>query len=385
MGRLLDIESYGVFSSILATLTMLASPSSVLSTLVTKQVAKLNIKKNYIGILQLYKRYFIFFIFTVVIFQFICIIYGDKISKILTIEQSMLYWIGCAACSLILMSISSGIFYGVQKFTIAALIGVLYPALKIILCCILVLLGMEVLGATLGILLAASIAVFYAAFQIFQFPIEKNATSIEAESLGIKKILMMLLANTLFTFMLQMDIIVVNHFFGPDEGGIYASAATLGKSILYLPGGIAIALLATAGSDQIKKKYDHQTLTYAISLTLICCLALASFMYLFSELIIKITFGDSYLQASKLLGLYAFAMCPWALVLVLENYLIALDKYFLTWIYLLGAIVQCMSIYYFHSDPYSILYIVGFLGIITSIIGLMFAWIEFGLTIKMKF
>jgi O-antigen/teichoic acid export membrane protein len=283
------------------------------------------------------------------------------------------------------MSISSGIFYGVQKFKIAALIGVLYPTLKIIVCCTLVLLGMEVLGATLGILLAASIVVFYAAFQIFQFPIERNGDLVEVESLEIKKILMMLLANTLFAFMIQMDIIVVNHFFGPEEGGFYASAATLGKSVLFLPGGVAVALLATAGSDQFKKKYDHQTLTYAIALTAICCLVLASLMYLFSELIIKITFGDSYWQASKLLGIYAFAMCPWALVLVLENYLIALDKYFLTWVYLLGMIIQCISIYYFHSDPFSILYIVGFVGVITSIIGLVFAWIEFGLSIKMKF
>lgn len=384
MARLLDISSYGVFASILAALTILAAPASILSTLVTKQVSKLNIKNNYIGIFKLYKGYFIFLIIMLIIFQFFCFIYGEKITKILSIEQSLLYWIGFATFFLILMNISSGVFYGVQKFKIAALIGVLYPALKIILCCTLVLFGMDVLGATLGILLAASIAFFYATFQIFQFPIEKKGTSIRAEGLEIKKNFMMLSANVIYAFMLQMDIIVVNHFFGPEEAGIYASAATLGKSVLYLPGGIAIALLATAGSDQIKKNNDHHTLTYALALTVISCLALASFIYLFSELIIKLTFGGSYRAASELLGWYAFAMCPWALVLVLENYLIALEKYFLTWIYLSGIVIQSILIYYFHSYPITILFIVGILGVIISTIGLMLTWIEFGPTIKLN-
>ena len=135
MARLLDISSYGVFASILAALTILAAPASILSTLVTKQVSKINIKNNYIGIFKLYKGYFIFLIIMLIIFQFFCFIYGEKITKILNIEQSLLYWIGFATFFLILMNISSGVFYGVQKFKIAALIGVLYPALKIILCC----------------------------------------------------------------------------------------------------------------------------------------------------------------------------------------------------------------------------------------------------------
>jgi O-antigen/teichoic acid export membrane protein len=384
MARLLGISSYGVFASILAGLAILSAPSIVISPLVTKQVAQLNIKKNYTGIFKLYKEYLILFTVVLIIFQFISFIYGEEISLILSVDKSMLYLIVFIAFSLILLSVSSGVFYGVQKFKIASFIGVLYPALKIILCSISVLIGMEVLGATLGILFAASIAVCYGAFQVFKFQIKEGSTSIRIDGLEKKKILMMLSANTFFAVMLQMDVIVVNYFFGPEEGGIYASAATLGKSVLYLPGGIAIALLATAGSNKIKKN-NHQTLMSALVLTGICCLMLACFMYLFSGLIIKLTFGDGYQAAAEFLGWYAFAMCPWALVIVLENYLIALDKYFLTWIYLFGITLQSLSIYYLLSDSFSVLYIVCFLGILIATVGLLLAWVEFGRLTKSFF
>lgn len=377
MARVLGPLSYGAFASFIAALGILAAPSSALLPLVTKQVAYLNENNNKNAIVNLYKKYLLIFICSLITYLLVVYFYGENISSLLDIQITMISWVGIAAFSLIMLSVTSGVFFGTQKYRIAAYVSIFFSVIKIVICSFLVLLGLGAFGASLGIAIAALVTIFFAGFQIVRAYQFKSESNIKANKLDVKSIFLILAANIFFSVMVQSDVIIVNFFFGSSEGGIYAAAATLARSILYLPSGLAIALLSTSSKLQTESSFEPENLINMLALTGIFCLIAAFLMSLFSDLIISLAFGKSYMAASEFLGWYSFIMIPWSLLIVLENYLIAHGKYFLTWIYFVGVLVGYVFISYFHMNTFTILGIFGFMGVIISLIGLIYVWIEF--------
>jgi O-antigen/teichoic acid export membrane protein len=99
----------------------------------------------------------------------------------------------------------------------------------------------------------------------------------------------------------------------------------------------------------------------------------ASFMYfLFSDYIINIIYGDNYINASKYLKWYGFAILPMSIILILENFFIAKNQLVFSWIFILVSPFQVLAIYIFHNSLYDILISIFVCSLLVLLIGMIY-------------
>jgi O-antigen/teichoic acid export membrane protein len=98
--------------------------------------------------------------------------------------------------------------------------------------------------------------------------------------------------------------------------------------------------------------------------------------FIFSKNIVSLFYGNKYPEAYLILRWYGFAMIPMALILVMENFLIAKGDTLFSWIFLIVAPLEILGIVYVHNSPWEIIAIIASSGYIVVIIGLFFLSIK---------
>ena len=186
--------------------------------------------------------------------------------------------------------------------------------------------------------------------------------SIKFENLKPKFYFLVLVSSLSFSLISQLDVALSKQVFTDEKAGYFISAAVLGKSILYLPGGIILALfpmVANAGNEQlslIAKKLFF--------ITMAICLPACLIFFFMSEFVILIFYGENYLGAAHILKYYGFAMLPSSLMLVYEHYLIARGQVLFAFILLLLAPLQAYLILWWCNSEIDILIVMFSSGLI---------------------
>jgi O-antigen/teichoic acid export membrane protein len=177
--------------------------------------------------------------------------------------------------------------------------------------------------------------------------------------------------------MTQLDMLLVNYFFPAHEAGLYAAASILGKAVLYLPGGIALALFPMVAENHARDEESSHLLLQALGLTLILCGIGATLYFLGGEWFVQLMYGEKYREAGKLLRFYGFSILPMSIVMVMEYYLIAKGRVLFAYLFMLIAPLQVVAVYYFHASLFSIIAIMAIFGVLVVIIGLALLWRAF--------
>jgi O-antigen/teichoic acid export membrane protein len=241
-------------------------------------------------------------------------------------------------------------------------------------------LGLAVEGALLGVLVPA-VLIFIIGYRIVLGSIPNNGpqkTFLQADNfLKFSSYFPVLVANLAFVAMTQLDIVLVNWYFPSELAGQYAAASILGKVILYLPGGLALALYPRVAENHASNIGSAKILLQTLAVTSVVCILAAAFYGIFGPQIIDIFYGSSYEGAGQILRWYGFAIYPLTLVMVLENFLIAKGRVIFAWLFLAAAPFQVLAIYLWHEDLNSILIILGASGVLLLISGFVFLWSDF--------
>jgi O-antigen/teichoic acid export membrane protein len=185
------------------------------------------------------------------------------------------------------------------------------------------------------------------------------------------------MANIAFSAMTQLDMVLVKHLFPADQASIYYAASILGKAILYLPGGIVLALFPLVASNDAKGQASGHMLIQAAGFSGLICFLVASIYWFFGDWIILQFYGAKYEGAGDLLRLYGFAMLPMALVMVAEYFLIAKGRVLFAWLFLAIAPLQILAIYTWHEQLWMIVAAIAAFGSVLAVMGYLFLWREF--------
>jgi len=196
----------------------------------------------------------------------------------------------------------------------------------------------------------------------------------------LKEITPVLVASIAFTAMTQLDMFFVNMYFSEDQAGSYAVASIFGKVILYLPGGMVAALFPMVAANHANQLPSSDLLKRALGATILSSSFLCLLYYFFSYTIVEIFFGDKYPGAYLILRWYGFAMIPMALILVMENFLIAKGFTLFSWIFLLIVPLEFICIFYMHDFVWEIIAIIATSGFIVFIAGFIFLIFKSNLT-----
>ena len=265
-----------------------------------------------------------------------------------------------------------------QYFRWLSASGVLSTLLKTIIAIIFVFFGLGVSGALAGVLFSILITIVLTYFVLRpELNRNTNKTSGSTNFLFKSTSVAILFANIAFAIMTQIDMVLVKYFFSEQDTGLYAAASILGKAVMYLPGGITMALFPMVVENHAKGKSSANLMFQAASLTGLLSLLGALFYFLFADHIILLLYGAEYKEASLILKYFGFAMVPMAMIMIAEYFLIAMGRVLFAYLFVFVAPLQVTAIYIYHDTLQNIVLVLFVSGALLASAGYGLLWREF--------
>jgi O-antigen/teichoic acid export membrane protein len=240
---------------------------------------------------------------------------------------------------------------GLQRFARLGLVLSIGGLSRLVFGILLVLLGLGVSGALTANILAFIPMIFFfyhPLMKIIRIPstetVEKHTKEILAFSLPVS---LAFLGNA---GIMNLDLILVKHFFSPESAGEYAAAVVLGRTILYFPGALVTAMYPMVAEAQTLQKDSYGILKKCLVLAFIlsgCSLILFA---VFPVFLIRILFGHQYSVAGQMLPFYALAMMALTLSSILMQFHLARKNFKFIYV-LFGVLVfEWAAIQYIHQS-----------------------------------
>lgn len=234
---------------------------------------------------------------------------------------------------------------GQKKFGLASLATLLGAAGKLVLSAVLVIIGLGSAGAIGGIAVAQVIASLHASFYAAKYGLRRGG---DTKRLGLPNMrvlvpelrygALVLVGSLVITMQYSIDIIVVKHYFDAHTAGLYAGISSVARIIFFLTASIALVLLP---SIKIKQKAAHNRQLLFKSLGLLLGVgipALVVFM-IAPEVVVNMLMGSEYKAYAHLLPHLSLAIFLISVMNLFVSYYIALRRYEIAIIAIIGAIV----------------------------------------------
>ena len=375
MGRMLSTQEYGLFSAVMALFAIFAAPLGTLMMLVSRKVSGYRARQDNGSIIHFY--YSINFRSAVVgvLLLGLCFFFVSEVQSYLKAQSAIpVYLLGAMLFLTFPLVINNAFLQGLQGFAWLSASGSLGVLLKIVFSVAFVWLGYGLAGALGGTILATLVgwAITYGA--LYRPLAEGRARPFQMTHLSFRPALPVLMANVAFAAMTQFDMVLVNYYFPPHEASLYAAASILGKAVMYLPGGIVLALFPMVAENHARDEGSAHLLLQAVGLTALLCSAGAIFYYFVGEWIVSLLYGESYKGAGEVLKFYGIAILPMALIMVAEHFLIAKGRVLFAYLFTFAAPVQFAAIHFYHDSLLSIVAVMGVSGLLLVLIGYGILW-----------
>ncbi len=375
MGRMLSVAEYGTLTALMAIMMLIGAPLSTLSMVVSRKVSAYR-SDEYAN-----HRAYLFYmvnkkiLLLAMVFVIPVLFYLESIQHFLAIEKNVyLYLLFTIMIIAFPQAVNYAYLQGLQYFKWLSVSGVLATLLKIVIAVVLIYEGFGVSGALGGVVIS-SLIILVLVYVVLRPSLGRRSSKPSSKTrLSYRAAVPVLLANVAFAVMTQIDMVLVKHYFLEQDAGLYAAASILGKAVMYLPGGIALALFPMVAENHSDGKSSAHLLIQAFSITAILCTIGALFYYYFSDSIITLLYGESYRPAAEILKYFGFAMLPMALIMVAEHFLIAMGRVMFAYLFMVVAPLQLIAIYYYHDTLLNMVVIMAISGITLVLVGYGLLW-----------
>ncbi len=176
-----------------------------------------------------------------------------------------------------------------------------------------------------------------------------------------------------FSFLMNADILIVKHYFSPDQSGFYARAATIGRMIIFLPMPIAGALFPKTVSDGATSAQHNRLLWKALFYTAIIIIPGALVCALFPQLPLGVLYHDWQPDAAmcRLVRCTIWAMIPLSLAFIIMNFELSQNRFRIILPLILCVSGYLIGVALWHN---SILQIVAILATVSVMALLALVW-----------
>lgn len=255
-------------------------------------------------------------------------------------------------------TLNRGILQGVLAFSYITFNSIFELSLRLILAVILVLLNFGLTGVISASLLSGIISyiVILAELKIIFKGAEREKNGLV--SLEMARIFIpVILASLTMAVFLNMDIILVRHFFSTSSAGEYVALSTVGKIIFYGVGpviSVMFPLISTRVSNGLPYLVPLLgTLTISLGLS-----ALLIFAFFFApKFVIGMLFGNKYLGIIPYLGPFSFFITIFSLNSILTHFLLSISYYRPIYPLFLISLLQGIFIFIFHDNIWQVIWV----------------------------
>ena len=233
--------------------------------------------------------------------------------------------------------------------------GIIVALGKIIFSVSLVVIGFSTLGVMGGIICAQLVTLGYLIHRVskrgWKFGLRKD--NIHLPMLGsVRPELMygglVFIVNFITILLFSSDILVIKHYFSPEEAGLFAGVAAIGRISFFASMSVAGVLFPSIKLSQTSAQNKGLFIRSAL-ITLAISLPIFIIFVLFPSQIINLMIGSRYLPEAGLLPRLAFAALLISFVNLLFYYHLALRRIFTIYIALVGIVFTIILIANFHN------------------------------------
>jgi O-antigen/teichoic acid export membrane protein len=375
MGRMLTPREYGLFGAMMALFTVVGAPVGTLMMVVSRKVSEYRAREDSASIAHFYRSIHVRTAIVGAVALGVVAPFAPGIQAYLRSPGiAPVYLLGMLLFVTFLPIVNNAFLQGLQSFSWLSASGVLGVLLKIVFSVALVGVGYGVSGALGGAVLSA-LALFVITYGALHARLREGRKGRAATThLSLRSMVPVLAANLAFASMTQLDMVLVNYYFEAHEAGLYAAASVLGKAVMYLPGGIAMALFPMVAENRARDQSSAHLLLQSIVLTGLPCLAGAVFYLAFGDAIIAVLYGESYEGAGSVLRYFGLAMLPMALLMVMVNFYVAEGRALLAYLFTIAAPLQLVAIHFFHGSLQTVVAVIGLSGLALALVGYGLLW-----------
>lgn len=370
MGRLLSIADYGLFVTFMALLAVIGVPFSALGMIMTRKASAYRAKNQPERIAGIFWWVSKRLLWVAIVVTLCALPFSPLMRDYFRLDSLVPIWIFLFIIFFSFFStVNPAILQAQQNFRWLAASGMSIPGFRIILCAALVFAGFKLNGALMGVALALAIT-WLITFLPLRHAVALPAGARQAgRYLSFKSAIPVLIASLAFTVMTQLDMVLVNHYFDPQQAGIYAAASILGKAVMYLPGAIVIAMFPMVAENDSREQSSAHLFFNALALTVGLSGAGALFYFFFADGIMSLLYGQKYQPAAELLRYYGFALLPMALVMVAEYFLIAKGRVIFAYVMMFVIPFVLLAAQAYHGRLMDMVYILGACGWGLALVG----------------
>lgn len=253
----------------------------------------------------------------------------------------------------LLMVINRGVLQGGQKFLELTIAGTIDPILRVLVGVGLVKLGFDLSGAMAAILIALGASYLVTLLPLRKiFKLAKKKT--ENFKFDKKEIIAYswptLIAAVLLVVSINLDIILIKHFFSPEEAGIYAAISTIAKIILYITGPIIAVMFPMVSEQKTKGEKHYRVFLMSLLFTLFGSLAVLAIYMIAPGKVISLLYGVQFSSLYYLLPQIGLAILFYSLVNLMVNYYLAIKDFVFLWFFALILVAQVTIISLWHPS-----------------------------------
>ena len=360
MSHSLNIADYGILASSMSLIGFPALIGTALIPVVIKFAGSYFATGNIPLLRGLYFKLKKSLVGIGIIIVSLFLLFLPNISNFFHIENNLILIITAFVIFLTLISVLNIAFLQAKlAFTFQVFVNLLNSTLKLFLGILFVFLGYSVTGAVIALFIAGIASYIFSFFPLkFIF-----AKGIAIPQISTKKLFSYGIPSSLTLFgltsFISTDIILVKHFFDPQQAGLYAGLSLMARIIFYVTAPISSVMFPI-----IVQKYNRQenytnTFKLSLALVLIPSLFLVLIYMFFPNLAVSLFFWkkEGYLAITPYLALFALFTTLYCVLSLLSYFYLSIQKTKICIPILIGAMLQIVLIYHYHETFFQIIII----------------------------
>ena len=376
MGRALGPEEYSILGVLFSLFYILNAPASTIDTIITKFSSEFKAKGEYSKIRYLLVKSFKLVIFYGIIFLIVYGLLSRYIASFLKIDSiTAVILMGVMIFLSFLFPVVNSLLRGLQKFNWYNANILTQAALKLILGITLVSLGFGVIGAISAINIATLIVILLPFIPLaFLFRYKGKI-----EKLNIFKYsLVILVGSFVMMLMVNVDVILVKHFFPALEAGYYVAASILAKIVWFASGALMIVMFPKISDYHSNNRDTSSILKYTLFYTFLISLIVILIYFIAPTFVVNMLYGQEY-KIDGIIGLFAIGLGFFSLSNVLVLYNFAVNKSKFIYLIILSFMIETGLIVLFHSSLLEVVKILAVVNILLFFVLVLYTRREFGI------
>ncbi len=229
--------------------------------------------------------------------------------------------LGLSISIALILDVLLGLLQGMQRFMALGVSGFLVgQGSKLVIAALFLWAGWGLSGAV-GVLLASTALAAVVGLALVRKDLRGALRTPSYSDSGVTAVL---LPSTFLVLFLAIptsaDVMLVSHFFDSNDAGVYNAAATLGKVVIFLPMAVSFVLLPKAAESHALGLSSRKQLARSLVLAGALSGGAALICWALPDMVVGMFFGQAYVGAQQICGLYAAAMLLVSLNCVLMHY-----------------------------------------------------------------